>query len=139
MQYDCITVSQCCCICHSRDRLQVRGQVNYGSAVPDTHVACEVARSHAPSAFCCFSLCSEVDSQRTFLRYTNSHMKHSGARKSHLLTCLFRPGCYFEDITADYRRMEGTRPPRFDPKKIYFQGYILQEMEISVIRTCKRD
>ena len=84
-----------------------------------THVAREVACSRTLSV-CCSMCRGGVDSQRTSLRYTNSYVKHSGARKSYtLLRCYLKSECFAQDAAADYRRKEGSRPlSGFDLQRI---------------------
>lgn len=54
-----------------------------------------------------------------FLRYTNSHVKHSGARNSYtILRCYLKSECYAQDIAAHYRRREGLKPLSLDLQRI---------------------
>ena len=54
-----------------------------------------------------------------FLRYTNSHVKHSGARNSYtILRCYLKSECYAQDIAAHYRRRDGLKPLSLDLQRI---------------------
>lgn len=81
---DCITVSPRCCICHmdTRDNLWVKGQVNLKKRLarrtwPETWSALRLHLSLSSAGSACAG-----DSQRTFLRYTNSHVKNTGMQRS---------------------------------------------------------